>query len=148
MNTPTFSFWSKWLVVAASALCAFGLFLVAAPFAGERLFSLLIYFSAERISAFPIEAVAYIRLAHTILGTVLLGWGITLLYIICVPFRRMDPIAWKITVISILAWFIPDTAYSVLSGFWPNAVLNVSIAVLFAIPLAFTRKAFKKPMPR
>lgn len=42
-------------------------------------------------------------------------------------------------VVSLVAWFIPDTAYSLLSGFWQNAVLNAGFVLLFAIPLAALR---------
>jgi hypothetical protein len=39
-------------------------------------------------------------------------------------------------------WFVLDTALSLVSGFWPNAVLNVVLAVLFAVPLAATYRVF------
>ncbi len=37
--------------------------------------------------------------------------------------------------VSLVAWFIPDTVFSIISGFWENAVQNFVFAVLFAIPL-------------
>ena len=41
-----------------------------------------------------------------------------------------------------IAWFIPDTAFSMYSGFWQNAALNPVFVVMFAIPLAATYKVF------
>ncbi|MGA1411228.1 MAG: hypothetical protein ACO37W_15995 [Prochlorotrichaceae cyanobacterium] len=38
-------------------------------------------------------------------------------------------------VISLGSWFIPDTAYSIVSGYWQNAVLNIVFLSLFAAPL-------------
>ena len=35
---------------------------------------------------------------------------------------------------------MPDTLYSLLSGFWPNAVLNAGFALLFAVPLLALRR--------
>ncbi len=42
----------------------------------------------------------------------------------------------------VTAWFTPDTAFSLWSGFWQNAVLNVAVATLFAVPLAATYRTF------
>jgi hypothetical protein len=39
---------------------------------------------------------------------------------------------------------VPDTAFSLGTGFWQNAVLNAVFVVLFAVPLAATYKAFGK----
>ena len=50
-------------------------------------------------------------------------------------------------VVSLLAWFVPDTALSLLSGFWQNAALNLVFAVLFALPLAATSGAFNEKRP-
>jgi uncharacterized membrane protein YhaH (DUF805 family) len=36
---------------------------------------------------------------------------------------------------SLLVWFIPDTTFSIASGFWQNAILNLVFAILFLIPL-------------
>jgi uncharacterized membrane protein YqaE (UPF0057 family) len=41
---------------------------------------------------------------------------------------------------SVAVWFIADTAYSLSSGFWQNAVLNTLVLVVFAVPLAATRR--------
>ena len=49
---------------------------------------------------------------------------------------------WFTITVSVLAWFIPDTAFSLWSGFWQNAVFNTVFVVLFAIPLAATYRAF------
>jgi integral membrane sensor domain MASE1 len=38
--------------------------------------------------------------------------------------------------------FVPDTLYSLASGFWPNAVLNSVFALVFALPLWATRGLF------
>jgi hypothetical protein len=43
---------------------------------------------------------------------------------------------------SALAWFIPDTSYSLISGFWQNAVLNLAFAMLFALPLWMIKKKY------
>jgi hypothetical protein len=45
--------------------------------------------------------------------------------------------------ISVLLWYVPDTAFSLYSGFWQNAVMNTGLAVLYAVPLVGLRKYCK-----
>jgi hypothetical protein len=52
---------------------------------------------------------------------------------------------------SVCAGFAPDTTYSLLSGYWQNALLNVVCLMRFAIPLWATcgmrRNAGQAPAP-
>ena len=128
-------FWLSWLRVATILLIAFGLFLVIAHGLALKGFSLLVYSSSERISGFGDEAADYIALAHAVMGAVMVGWGTALLLVLRGPMKRNVREGALIFAISLTCWFIPDTIFSVASGFWQNAVLNLSFAVLFAIPL-------------
>ena len=128
-------FWLSWLRVATILLIAFGLILVVAHGLAMQGFSLLVYSSSGRISEFGAEAADYIALAHAVLGAVMVGWGTALLLVLHGPRKRNVREGALIFAISLTCWFIPDTIFSVASGFWQNALLNVSFAVLFAIPL-------------
>jgi hypothetical protein len=119
----------------------FGLVLVAAPGAAQYGFSLLIYAEPARISSFGAEAVKYIRLAHAVLGGVMFGWGLALLLIVRGLFARGSRLGWQLISFSVVAWFAADTVYSLSSGFWRNAVLNLVFAVLFAVPLLASYRA-------
>lgn len=132
-------FWWRWLVLTTASLMLFGLLLVLLPRVAEQLFSLLVYASASRVQAFGPEAGAYIRLVTAVLGCVLFGWGVLFLSLALGPVRKGSRDAWSAFAVSLLAWFIPDTAYSLLSGFWQNAVLNLGFALLFAMPLGALR---------
>ena len=113
-----------------------------APELTRHLFSFLIFSSSARLDALGEPAVAYITLLHGVLGAVIFGWGVALLFVLVGPFRRGSKEGRRIFVISLLAWFVPDTVYSLWSGFWQNAALNAVLAVLFAMPLAATYPAF------
>jgi hypothetical protein len=117
---------------------AFGIGMVLAPGFTRQFFSMLIYSTPNHIETFGAGTVAYVSLAHAVLGAVMFGWGVALLFIVLRPFHRGSWEAWQTLTISVTAWFIPDTAFSLLSGFWQNAVLNLAFAVLFAAPLAAT----------
>lgn len=143
-QTATWPFFYGWLlsVTAGVALCGIGM--VAAPELTRHAFSLLAYSTPSRIDGFGDSAVAYAGLTHAVIGAVMFGWGVALLWTLAGPFRRGSRDAWLMIAISIAAWFIPDTCYSLWSGFSGNALLNVALGALFAIPLAGTYSAFGK----
>jgi hypothetical protein len=69
------------------------------------------------------------------MGSVMIGWGTALLLVLRGPMQRNLPEGLKIFGVSLLVWFIPDTTFSIASGFWQNAILNLVFAILFLIPL-------------
>lgn len=134
--------WWRWLAAVAIGVMVCGISMVLAPGLTRQIFSLLAYSSADHIAKFGANASDYISLLHAILGAVMLGWGAAILFIVLGPLRRGSRDAWNTLVISLVAWFVPDTAFSLWSGFWPNAILNLVLATLFAIPLSATYGAF------
>ena len=143
-NPPQFFFWWRWLIVATIGVMLVGISMVVAPAITRQLFGLLLFSSSESLSTFGAPAVAYITLVHGVLGAVMFGWGVALLFVLLGPFRRGSREGWLTLAVSVLAWFVPDTAFSLWSGFWQNAALNVVFAVLFAVPLGATYHAFKE----
>jgi hypothetical protein len=135
-------FWCRWLLTVIVGVALFGLALVLAPGAVRQGFSLLVYAAPDRLDGFGSDAVAYISLVHAVLGGVMVGWGVALLLVALGPFQRGERVGWQIIAASVAAWFVPDTAYSLWSGFWPNAVLNSGFAMLFAAPLLATYRHF------
>jgi hypothetical protein len=132
------TFWQRWLIVVTIGVMLFGLVMVLAPNLTQQGFSLMLYPSPDRIADFGGDAIAYIQLVHAVLGAVMFGWGAALLFVVLGPLRRAPREGWQIIAVSVVAWFVPDTAFSLWSGFWQNAVLNFTFAILFAVPLAAT----------
>ena len=137
MSIP--GFWIKWLQVVSVGVILFGLVLVVVPALTRQGFSLLVYSSSGKIDGFGTEQVRYISLAHAVIGGVIVGWGVALLLITRELLAKGNPLGWKLLAISLGSWFIPDTTYSLLSGYWQNAALNVTFLTFFAIPLWATR---------
>jgi hypothetical protein len=135
-------FWWRWLVAVTLGVMLFGISMILMPGLIREFFSLLLYSSSQRISDFEEPAVAYITLMHGVLGAVMFGWSVALLFVLFGSFRRGKRQGWLTFAVSLAAWFIPDTVLSLWSGFWQNAVLNLTLAALFAIPLSATYKAF------
>lgn len=145
MQSPSqFLFWWRCLIVVTLGVLLFGVTLIVAPAFTLWFFGLLLFSSPEILASFGAPAVDYITLVHGVLGAVMVGWGAALLIVLLGPFRHRSKQAWLTLVVSLSAWFVPDTALSLWSGFWQNAALNAVFAVLFAIPLAATYSAFNE----
>ncbi|MET1080795.1 MAG: hypothetical protein ABWY06_22515 [Pseudomonas sp.] len=141
-------FWYRWLLAAIVGVMLFGLSMLLTPSLIRQFFSLLLYATPGAIeSRFGGDANAYIQLLHAILGAVLFGWGLAMLLILRGPFRRGDSFAWTLLALPLLAWYLPDTLFSIASGFWQNAVFNTAFALLFGVPLAATRRHFRLTAP-
>jgi hypothetical protein len=137
-------FWFRWLRVVIVGVMLFGISMILSPDLIRQFFSLLFYASANGIeSQFGTGAVAYITLVHGVLGAVMFGWGVALLLVLLGPFQRGSREGWLILSVSVAVWFVPDTLFSLWTGFWQNAVLNLVFAFLFAIPLVATHGLFK-----
>lgn len=149
VNTPKIpsAFWVRWLVVVTLGVMVFGLLLVVAPGLAREGFSLLIYGDGQQIATFGSRATQYIGLVHAVLGAVMFGWGVALLLVVRGLFARGTREGWQIVAVSVAAWFVPDTTFSLWSGFWQNAVLNLVFITLFAIPLAATYQGFHRSHP-
>ncbi len=139
--TVQFKFWQRWLIVVLLAWMAFSMALVLAPGLTRQFFGLLIYASPEKLNTFGTEAVAYISLLHAVLGAVMFGWAWALLWVVMGPFKQMSSQAWLTLSVSLAMWCLPDTAYSLWSGFWHNAAFNAVFVVLLGTPLIFTYRA-------
>ena len=142
-------FWWRWLVVATVMILAFGsaLVLLAGPM--QRAFESL-YFAPRGGPALDPDAVAYTAFMGAVLGAVMVGWAVLLLFVLFGPFRRTETAAWNMIAASLAAWFVPDTAFSLWSGFWQNAALNIVVLAAFAVPLAATYRLFhrRRTQPR
>jgi hypothetical protein len=133
------SLWIRWLSLASAGVVLFGLLLVAAPGLTRRGFSLLVYATPLALDAFGAEPARYISLAHAVMGSLMIGWGTALFMITRQMLARGSRLGWRLMALSLACWFVPDTAVSLLSGYWQNAVLNAVFLTLFAIPLAAVR---------
>lgn len=140
----TFQLFRWWLVVAAVITMAFGFALVLLPDTMGQLFGGLYLSDPLAIEGFGSEAGNYVQFVTAVLGAVMAGWGATLLGLLVFFFRPGHREAWWVITLSVIAWFVPDTAYSIWSGFWQNAVFNVLAFFLFAVPLAGTYTAMRK----
>lgn len=121
-------------------MVGFGLVLVLAPGFTRQGFSLLVWSSPGHIDAFGPEPARYVSLVHAVIGGVMVGWGALMFVVTHRLISKGSRLGWNLIALSVVAWFVPDTTYSLWSGFWQNAILNIVFLCLFALPLWGTRK--------
>ncbi|MFZ1277356.1 MAG: hypothetical protein WAQ51_18285, partial [Candidatus Microthrix parvicella] len=86
------------------------------------------------------DARHYVRLVYVILGSVIIGWMLTIAALVAGPLRRREVWAWNTIVGSVGAWFILDTGLSLILGFAGHAAFNVAFAAGLAVPLVAIRQ--------
>jgi hypothetical protein len=70
-----------------------------------------------------------------VVGSVMVGWGVVLALVVRGPLASGSRLAWWMIALPVGVWLVPDTAYSLWSGFWQNGALNLVFLILFAVPL-------------
>ncbi len=81
-------FWRNWLVAVNAFTIIFGLSMVLIPNLFAQIFSLLVYNSKDHISHFGLEAASYIKLAHSVMGAEIVGWGVLMMFVILTDFSE------------------------------------------------------------
>ncbi|HEX4856351.1 MAG TPA: hypothetical protein VFV28_06025 [Limnobacter sp.] len=134
------AFWVHCLVANSLLTIAFGLVMALLPAFTEQAFGWAMFNNPGQFELFPAEAREYIKLAHAVMGSVVAGWALLMLLLVRQFLTKGLKSAWNMLVASLLLWFIPDTAMSLHTGFWQNAVLNTSLALGYALPLLKLRR--------
>ena len=141
---------SRHLLMALSvAFGAMGLFFVLSPSLTLSFFDWMVY-GGKDASPVPASLMAgetrrYAGFIYQVLGAVIFGWAVLLALVIRGPqldgggdtdmARRVGDWTWHAFALSFAAWFVVDTAMSLVMGFWQNAVFNSVFGVAVAIPL-------------
>jgi hypothetical protein len=127
------------LAAALIGTALFGAVLMLAPGLTSQGFSLLMFGDAGHINSFAPEARAYIGLVHGVLGAVMVGWALAMLGVLMWLWSLAPRQAWRVVALSVGAWFVVDTSFSLSVGAWQNALLNLGFGAFFAMGLFCAR---------
>jgi len=139
-----FEFCRRWLIALAWAMAAFGLlfafFNQTAPF--DWLFNHRVnrLFFAEGIP--QADDKAFQRWVYGVLGAVLAGWAVSMALVAHFGLRSKARWVWQCYAAGVGLWFVVDTAISIAFGMWLNALFNLILLALVAVPLWAIRKNF------
>lgn len=138
-----FAFWNRWLLVAAVIITVFGVMM--ALLSGTPVFDLV---GRQIDSAFWSVTIAdagarqFQHWIYGVWGATIAGWGICLAYVARYPFSRKERWSWNCVAVGLSAWFLLDTALSILHEVYFNVVFNLAVLLLVGLPVGFCRKAF------
>ena len=128
--------WQNWLSAWAILVTVFGLVLAGGAFAAtDGLTNMLFTLFGNPL---PATIDAHHRFAIGLMGAVTMGWGLTYFGAFKALFALDKATAapiWRYLLLVSLAWYVTDSAISIATGFWMNAVSNTLLLVLFVIPL-------------
>lgn len=68
-------------------------------------------------------------------GAIMTGWGVTLLLVGRIAFKRNDRELKRLLFTGIAVWLVIEAGASIWLGVWPNAGVDLVVAILFAVPL-------------
>lgn len=144
MNTitapkPIKKLWANWLVLWTQMVGLFASMMLLSRAFTERFFNWVVFGSTANPSTFSPEALDYLRLTFIVMSAVMIGWAALLWFVARGPFRVGEPWAWSALTVSIVGWYVLDSAFSVINNFPENAILNTVFVVGALPPLVATR---------
>lgn len=77
-------------------------------------------------------------------GSVMAGWGSTMLYIVYHPFKTGEKWAWRSLFYPVIIWYLLDSSVSAYYGATFNVVVNTILFLQIIAPLLFLRNYFFK----
>lgn len=143
-NESSRNLWCNALLGAIGLIVLLSLLMITPPYPSIQYFNFILFGQTGFPGSMSQEGVSYIKFIYAVLGCVMIGWMVPLIYLVHGPLRAGSTVAWKVTAISIGVWFVIDSAVSILLGYWQNAVSNVSLTVLIAIPLLMIRSRLQQ----
>ena len=130
MNPTT---WHRWLLLAASIVVGVGAAFVLLALVGvPRELMEILYLPGEP----DVASADTVSFAVGVTGSVMVGWGVSMLYIYLDPAMLERPRIARAFFLATVAWFILDTFVSIAVGAMINVVGNCLFLGLLLPPLA------------
>lgn len=132
LGENTMNSWTTQMSLWCGGVIAFGLLLISGAFAATDAAKTLLL---EMLGAeTPIAYDPLHRFSIALMGAVSLGWGATLLAVARITpdlSAQQAQKLWRMVTLSVLLWFVVDSALSVATGFWRNAIPNMVLLVWY-----------------
>ncbi len=129
------AFWRGWLNVWSAVVAAFGLVLAGAGLDATDGVTEMLFGIMGPPGGF--EWTPHLRFATALMGAVTLGWGLTFYAAFGAAHRLGDQAApvWRMLTGAALVWFVIDSALSIATGFWLNALSNTGLLIGYLAPV-------------
>src|SRR5471030_1688740 len=97
------------------------------------LFGLLYIFAGLKV--LPVSHKVLLPWESALYGAIMTGWGVTLLLVGRIAFRRDDAELKQALLVGLAIWLAIEAAASAWFGVWFNVGVDVVVLILFGIPL-------------
>lgn len=124
-------FGKRWLSLWCAGAVLFGLVLVGVAWESTQAPALAL---VRAFGGDPSLALSpALRFGLGLQGALTIGWVLSVLAVVRSADLRGDAgrTLWRGILAAVTAWFVLDTAISIVTGFWPNGVSNLFIWVTF-----------------
>jgi len=143
-ETKISQFWWRWLVAASIFTILAGV-LIALVEPAQTLLQSLYYgfiFGDGAYSQLDTAQIMFQDWLYGIIGSLMIGWGTIMLFVVWYPFRRGERWSWYALLVSLVIWFLPDSYMSAINQVPENVLLNIGFLVMLGLPLIGTYSAF------
>jgi hypothetical protein len=124
-----------WLVTFGVML--FGMSLIFIAPLMQVFFNVIVFGGADYPPDFSQSAIDYITFVYGILGAVIAGWMLPILYLIGRVAPQKPRVVVQVVAASVGFWFVLDSGFSVYTGYTVNVALNSAFLLAFGLPLAW-----------
>ncbi len=133
-----FRFWQKWLVVLGLMITlTMGIFFTFSHLLNIEYSYINLAFWGSQTA--PLIVADFQDWIYGVYGAIATTFGLFIIFIASIPFKRKEPWSWYCLVSCISVWFVLDTSISLGFKFYTNAIFNLIFFILLMLPLAFTR---------
>lgn len=139
----SFEFWCKWMVVVAWIVIATGFELA---FLNQTFLFAPINDAVN--AAFwgamvvPDTVQSYQQLVYGLFGSVTVGWGVMILFIVNHAFSKREQWAWKAIAYSVAIWYVLDTGFNLWFGTMAFVIINTVLLAALVPPMFATARTF------
>jgi len=83
----------------------------------------------------PVNKNVLLHWESALYGAIMMGWGVTLLLIGRIAFRRNDRELMKVMLYGLFIWLIVEALFSAYLGVFFNVGVDIGVFLLFSLPL-------------
>lgn len=135
----TTQWWQRGTLLIVLAVAGYGASLVLVPQLASGLFEAL-GFGMREGGIVDDPARSYVLFLYGVLGSVIVGWMTLIAAVVAGPLKDGNPWAWPALVVSVSAWFVLDTGFSLTVGEWQHALFNLTFLAALGLPLLMWRR--------
>ena len=103
-----------------------------------------IIFAFFGLAILPVDRATFLPWESALYGSIMMGWGTTLLYVGRLAFRRNDLDLMKALLYGLIVWLAVEAAFSIYFRVWFNVGVDIAVLALFSIPLLKGMEHIKK----